>query len=183
MQKSSCAAGTVVHACTWIKVASERVGAPLTTAIVVCCFRVEIHGAGARASQDDTTSIVFTGSRIVVLCFIVGASRNVAVAIARARCKPIATAHTAFVQDIACTIACTFRNAHSTTHPALVNHQTTAVVHAGQSIVVARKQVGAAQLACSTAFSTWVKNVARTITRTLWDAISTANTTFVSINA
>jgi len=177
------AAGIVVHACTWIKVASERVGAPLATAIVVCCLRVEIHGAGARASKDDATSVVFTGSRIVVLCFIVCASRNVAFAIARVRSKPIATAHTAFVQDIACTVAYTFRNASSTTHPALVHHQTTAVVHAGQIIVVASKLVGAAQLACSTANSTWVKNVARTITRPLWDAISSANPTFVRVDA
>ena len=181
--ETCCAAGTVVHACTWIEVASEGVGAPLATAIVVCCFRVEIHRAGARASKDDAASVVFTGSRIVVLCFIVGASRNVAFAIARTWCKPIATAHAAFVQDIARTIACTFRNASSTTHPALVHHQTTAVVHAGKGIVVASKLVGAAQFACSTAFSTWIKNVARTITCTLWDAISATNPTFVNIAA
>ena len=155
----------------------------MTAPIVVRRLNVEVDGAGARATKDDAASIVFTGIRVVVLGFVVGASRNVAVAIARARGKTIATAHTTFVQNVAFTIAFAFRDACSTTHPALVEHQTTAVVHAGRCIVVARKDVSAANFACSTAFSAWVKNVARTIALSFWDAVTTAHPTFVNVIA
>ena len=100
----------------------------MTTAIVFCCRWVKVDRAGAGAAQNDTTAIVFTSILVVIHGGCVRAAWNIALAIACALRKSIATANPTLIDDVAFAVTRTFRDAGSTAHATLVEHQTTAVV-------------------------------------------------------